>query len=223
MKSESGRRPPLRIAVVEDDPCQMDLICLTLEESPGIEIRGTYRRGKEALLGLAHAQGVDIALIDLNLPDIDGLDLVQALVERGCRQSLVILTANPRVEVALHALRIGALGYVLKDDLSSLVTVLHAVGTGAIVVPPSIAPRVRESLDSLEREVRTPEDDWSELTVREQEILLLLSRGCTYDSIGEMLGIRLGTVQTHVKRLYRKLDVTSKAEAAAEAIRRGLG
>lgn len=233
----------IRIAVVEDDPPQLALVCRTLAAHPDLNVIGAYPNGKEALAALIDPDPAvkiaDVVLLDLGLPDLAGAEVARRLAAQERPPQLVVLTAHGERSKALEALHAGASGYLLKGSLSELPDAVRIAAAGGSIIAPAIARYLLDevrisrrpgdfsgmSLGELARsnslgpgdgEGRTP------LTKREVEVLALLAKGMTYEDAARMLGISLGTIQSHVKSLYRKLEVTSKAEAAAEAVRRGL-
>lgn len=151
-----------------------------------------------------------LAVVDLGLPDGHGTDVIAALAKRNVR--CVAFTIFDDRTAVLGAVGAGAVGYILKDEpVDRLLVQLDECLDGGN----PISSRVARYLFELGR--ATPSE--VALTDREEAVLSCLRRGCTYDECADALGVRLGTVQTHVKNLYRKLDVTTKAEAAAWATR----
>lgn len=232
----------IRVAVVEDDPLQRALAVQILGASSDILVVGAYETGRATLDDLTAAPGrVDVVVVDLGLPDLPGADLARHLVSLPNPPEIVVLTAHGERAMALEALKAGACGYLLKGTPNDLPEAVRIAASGGSVIAPAIArylldevripasdDRGNTSLREFGRETNGAVDstplrgEHPNLTKREREVLALLARGTTYDETARLLGISLGTVQSHVKSLYRKLEVSSKAEAAAEAVRRGL-
>jgi len=235
----------IRVAVVEDDPPQLALVCRTLAAHSDLKVVGAYPNGKEALEALIDpdpaVKHADVVLIDLGLPDLSGAEVARRLALIDRPPQLVVLTAQGERGKALEALHAGASGYLLKGSLSELPDAVRIAASGGSIIAPAIARFLLDevrisrrpgdlagvSLGELARSNHAgpssgDADGRTPLTKREVEVLALLAKGMTYDDAARMLGISLGTIQSHVKSLYRKLEVTSKAEAAAEAVRRGL-
>ncbi|HOY21687.1 MAG TPA: response regulator transcription factor [Cellvibrio sp.] len=162
----------------------------------------------------------DLALIDLSLPDGSGTSVVQALSARFPRCMIVVATLFDDDDHLFPALRAGAQGYLLKDEApEELVKQLRGINEGHPPLSPSIARRL---LSHFRVEPEKPTKEETQLTPREREVLSALARGITIANIGEELGISRYTVGDHVKNIYRKLNITSRAEAALQAKNMGL-
>lgn len=212
----------IRVAVVEDDPAQLAL-AVKLLRSSGFEVVGAWENARSALLGL-EASSADVVVVDLQLPDLPGAELTKQIAAMAKPPAIVVLTAHGERAVALEALKAGASGYLLKGTHEDLAEAVHVAANGGSYIAPAIARYLLDEVRGLRQENNAAEIDEprKDLTKRESEVLTLLAKGLTYEDAARVLGISLGTVQSHVKSLYRKLEVSSKAEAAAEAVRRGL-
>jgi len=236
-----GHGESIRVAVVEDDPHQLALVCRTLAAHSDLHVVGAYPDGRRALAALADpdpaVKHADVAVIDLGLPDMTGAELARRLAAIDRPPEIIVLTAHGERSMALEALRAGACGYLLKGTPGEVPAAVRIAAAGGSIIAPAIArylldevrvarrPGESASLEEAGRSVPNggaEPDGRTPLTRREREVLGLLAKGITYEEAARMLGISLGTIQSHVKSLYRKLEVTSKAEAAAEAVRRGL-
>lgn len=203
----------VRIIVVEDDLGLRDDLAWLLA-SRGFEVAGAFSSAEDALEGLDTAQPPRIALVDLGLPGASGVELIRRLRLLVPSLDSVVLTAFGDDDHVFDALRGGAAGYLLKSATSDeIAESLQEVLQGGAPMSPTIARKVVRSFG-----VSAP----SPLSKRETEVLELLVKGASYPEIGRALGIALGTVQEHIKNVYRKLEVASKAEAAVEAVRRNL-
>ena len=236
-----GHGEAIRVAVVEDDPHQLALVSRTLAAHSDLHVVGAYPDAKRALAALADpdpaVKHADVAVIDLGLPDMPGAELARRLAAIDRPPEIIVLTAHGERSMALEALRAGACGYLLKGTPGEVPAAVRIAAAGGSIIAPAIARYLLDEVRvarrpgesaSLEEAGRSAPNGGAEtdgrtpLTRREREVLGLLSKGITYEEAARMLGISLGTIQSHVKSLYRKLEVTSKAEAAAEAVRRGL-
>ncbi len=163
------------------------------------------------------AGGLDVALVDLGLPDGNGAELFSKIRALNPGAGIVAFTVFDDAPRVFATLRAGARGYLLKSTpLDELPGALAEVAEGGAPLSPTIARMVLDAFAPSTPAKPPP------LSPREREILGLLALGHTYPDVGRALGIRLGTVQGHVKALYEKLRVASKAEAAVEALKLGL-
>lgn len=234
------------MAIIEDEPFQRRVAADLLGEAPDVTVVGTYDSGEAALPALSGG-AADVAIVDLCLPGMGGAEVTRRLRALPRPPEVVVLTAHGDRAQALEALKAGASGYLLKGAPGDLLDAVRVAATGGATIAPAIArfllDEVRvphpesgrqavplRSLGGAPADPREPAssptsepaDGRPALTRREREVLVLLAKGVTYEDAARVLGISLGTIQSHVKRLYRKLEVSSKAEAAAEAVRRGL-
>ena len=195
-----------------------------LLENRSIEVVSSLGDGKEGIR-LAEELNPDIILLDMRMPDPDGLTVLRKLRERKLEMPVVILTTSTDENDLVESLRNGANGYLLKDmEPDALVQSLHEVQSGKTVVAPELAVLLATAVQAGETEPRTePADNpFSELTPRETEILTFLANGQSNKAIARDLGISDGTVKLHVKAILRKLGVHSRVEAAVIAVEKGL-
>lgn len=177
----------------------------------------------ETGIRLAQELQPDIVLLDMRMPEINGLGVLNKLKELGLNMPISMLTTSTEERDLVEALRSGAKGYLLKDmEPDSLVVALRDIKQGKTVVAPTLAPIlakvVQGNVPSTDDE-KTPFED---LTPRETEILGLLAEGQSNKVIARNLGISDGTVKLHVKAILRKLSVHSRVEAAVLAVEHGL-
>jgi DNA-binding NarL/FixJ family response regulator len=195
------------VLVVEDDATTAALICTILAESDfhATNIVNTAREAEEAIA----RRGPDLVLLDVGLPDADGVTVIERARAGGFVKPIVVLTGATRDDEVLRALRAGADGYLFKEDLDhDLVAGLRKVASGGA---PLSAGAARAALLAL----RQRSEQWIVplLTKRELEVLESLSSGGGYAEVARDLGVELNTVRTHVRTLYRKLGVQNRAEA----------
>ena len=173
-------------------------------------------------LGLVSALKFDLALVDLGLPDGSGVDVVASLREHQPECQSVVVTIHDDDEHLFPALQAGAFGYVLKEQARELIAEqLSRMSQGEPPLSPSIARRVIAYFAAQAK----PQKDMIphvQLTDRENEVLLRVAKGFTLPEIGVQLGLSRHTIADYVKQIYRKLNVSSRAEAALEAQRLGL-
>ena len=173
-------------------------------------------------LGLVSALKFDLALVDLGLPDGSGVDVVASLREHQPECQSVVVTIHDDDEHLFPALQAGAFGYVLKEQARELIAEqLSRMSQGEPPLSPSIARRVIAYFAAQAK----PQKDMIphvQLTDRENEVLLRVAQGFTLPEIGVQLNLSRHTIADYVKQIYRKLNVSSRAEAALEAQRLGL-
>lgn len=173
------------------------------------------------------AQRFDLALIDLGLPDGSGVDVVAALREAQPEAQSVVVTIHDDDDHLFPALQAGAFGYLLKEQSrEQLAEQLQRISQGEPPLSPSIARRVIQYFAAQAKSAFQPEAHplmpGVSLTDRENEVLLRVAKGFTLPEIGVQLGLSRHTIADYVKQIYRKLNVSSRAEAALEAQRLGL-
>jgi DNA-binding NarL/FixJ family response regulator len=212
-----GKMPT--VLIVEDD------LRIRAAARKLLEATGRFRVVGEAgavarAVAIARAERPDLMLLDLNLQDGSGIDVLRALSADGKVPMTIVLTIFDDNAHIFDALRAGAMGYLLKEDFVARVTSsLDEVLAGGSPMSPSIARRVLTSFREPAANVATSP---CELTPREREVTQLLAHGSTYDEIGQLLGISTNTVRTFIRSIYEKLHVSSKTEAVREAMRLGV-
>ena len=210
----------ISILLLEDLPeIRAWLSKLVLQVFPDAQIAEAAR--VHDALGLVSAIKFDLALVDLGLPDGSGVDVVGALREHQPETQSVVVTIHDGDEHLFPALQAGAFGYILKEQPRELIIEqLHRISSGEPPLSPSIARRVMAHFAAKGRpQAQMPNVS---LTDRESEVLLRVAKGYTLPEIGVQLGLSRHTIADYVKQIYRKLNVSSRAEAALEAQRMGL-
>jgi DNA-binding NarL/FixJ family response regulator len=201
------------LLVVDDHPVVRDGIVGMVSSDPGIEVLGEASDGREAV-GLARALDPDVVLMDLRMPQLDGVGAIREFARLGIRSRVVVLTTFDGDADVLPAIEAGATGYLLKDaPRDELVRAIRAAAEGDAVLAPSVASR-------LMGRVRAPEA--TALSPRELEVLALVADGATNRTVGARMHVSEATVKTHLLSIYSKLGVGDRAAAVAEGFRRGL-
>ncbi|MBH2015398.1 MAG: response regulator transcription factor [Burkholderiales bacterium] len=215
-----------QILLLEDLPeIRAWLKTLALQVFPGAQISESARI--HDALELVNAVRFDVAMIDLGLPDGSGVEVVQALREKQPDVQSVVVTIHDDDDHLFPALQAGAFGYLLKEQpREQLAEQLHRISQGEPPLSPSIARRVIQYFTAQARLKPVQEPDTVtphvQLTDRENEVLLRVAKGFTLPEIGVQLNLSRHTIADYVKQIYRKLNVSSRAEAALEAQRLGL-
>ena len=193
-----------------------------LLERRGIEV-SVVGNGEDGVR-LAGEIRPDVVLLDLQMPCLSGLDVLQRLRETGFAQPVVMLTTSNDERDLVGSLRCGAQGYLLKDmDPDALVQALHEILAGKTVVTPDLTTVLAKVVQHGGSDSQTRQALFDDLTPRELEILRHLAEGESNKIIARHLGISDGTVKLHVKAILRKLGLSSRVEAAVLAVQRGLG
>ena len=191
--------------------------------SRGIEIAASVDRGEDCV-ELVKDKNPDVVLLDMRMPDINGLGVLRLLRENNLNMPIVMLTTSTEETDLVESLRAGAQGYLLKDmEPDALVIALRDIVAGKTVVAPDLAPVLARAVQGKSEEPQSAESSpFDDLTPRETEILGLLAEGQSNKAIARNLGISDGTVKLHVKAILRKLNVHSRVEAAVMAVEKGL-
>jgi DNA-binding NarL/FixJ family response regulator len=209
------------IVIVDDHPIVRAGMRAILQAAEDIEIVGEGEKGADALRLVADLRP-DVLALDVQLPDINGLEVTRQLREKGTSTAILILTAHDDRQTIFGLLESGAVGYVLKDEaLETLVNAVRTAARGETWLSPAVAGQVvRRAVAGMPSEAAQA---FSALTPREVEVLRLIGRGLDNTAIAQKLVLTKRTVQNHISNIYGKLNVTSRTEAALLAVRHGLG
>ena len=199
---------PIRIILADDHPPLRAGLAAILNSLPDLEVVAEAGSGRE-LMSLQ--EEADVYILDLRMPDGDGLQTIKALLARNASAKVMVLTTYDNEEDIFHALESGARGYLLKDTTKEeLVTAVRRIHQGERYLPQAVAARLADRL------VRPS------LTPRELDVLRLVSRGRTNKEMASAMFISEETVKTHMKALFQKLGVHDRAEAVSVSLQRGL-
>lgn len=209
--------------IVEDRAPLARQLARVLPTFDDLEVVGLFRSGQAAIDGAAAARP-DVVLLDLNLPDVDGIAVAKALKAAPAKVEILIFTVLEDDDKVLEAIRSGASGYLLKgasaDRVAEAIREVHAGGS---VIQPALARRlIKQFLAPAAGSPPTPAVRERVLTDRELEILELIARGMSNAEAARALGLSPGTVRTHLEHIYAKLEVSNRTEAVTQGIRRGL-
>lgn len=218
----------IKVAVVDDHPIVRAGIRAVLGVAAGLRVVGEGACGADALRLVAELRP-DVLILDVNLPDLNGIEVIRRLRDRGDRTPIIILTMHNDSQTVLGVLEAGANGYVVKDDaLDALPEAVRTVADGKTWISPTIARQVVDrALAGAARgtagdvEPGGPGGDADALTPREREVLCLLAQGLDNEAIAGRLVLTKRTVQNHISTIYDKLGVTSRTEALLYAVQRG--
>lgn len=206
--------PDIRIAIVEDDPDIRRLLEETISSEKGFKCDAVFENAEDALKKIP-LLNPDIVLMDINLPGMNGIECVKRLMEICPGIQVMMCTVYEEDEKIFNALLAGATGYIVKKTPpEKLVEAIRELHQGGSPMSASIARRV-VSMMLAHKTVMTEET--SSLTLREKELLHLLSHGYRYKEIAEKLSISIETVRRHTQSIYRKLHVQSRTDAINKA------
>jgi DNA-binding NarL/FixJ family response regulator len=209
----------LKVAIADDHALFRDSL-RSLLEARGHAVVAEARNGKEAV-EVAKRVAPEILLMDLNMPELDGLEATRQIVRDCPGVRVVVLTASDDDDALFHALKAGAQGYLLKNlEAEPFFALLEAAGRGEPALTPSLARRV---LTEFRRPRAEPADDPDALTDREQEVLELMVEGVTSNHrLAKRLAVSENTVKFHVRNILDKLRLHDRAQAVSHALRTGL-
>ena len=209
--------PRVKVVVADDNPLFREGIERAVRERPELELVGSAQEGREALAVIRDQEPV-VAVLDLRLPGLDGLQILNAVTRDGLPTRVLFLSASGDPELVYQAVQGGAAGYFRKEaDRHAILDAIAAVARGRTVIDPELQAGVFEQIRA-----RGTGEDRPILTAREREVLALMAEGLSGPQIADRLIVALPTVKTHQARLYEKLGVSERAAAVAEAMRRGL-
>ena len=208
----------IRVAIADDHSLVRQGLRRYLETAEGIEVVGEASNGVE-LLALVEKESPEIALVDIRMPEMDGLEAARGIRERFPDVGVIMLSAYDDRQFVVEAVRSGARGYVLKArDAEHLIQTVRLVAGGNMVIDPQLVVALAEELSDAKEKDRKADT----LTAREVEVLQLLAFGHTNRDIAEKLFISPDTVKTHLEHIFEKLGASDRTAAVAEALRRRL-
>ncbi len=211
--------PPLRVLVADDHPIFLFGMCQLLDTAPSLTRVGAAASGGEAV-ELAVRHQPDVALLDLHMPDLGGVEATRAIAQRAPSVAVLILTMLDDDDSVFAAIRAGARGYLLKGATpTEVLAAIRAVAGGAAVFGPSIAARIVDHFATT----APAHPELPELTSREREILAFLADGETNATIAERLVLSPKTVRNHVSNIFAKLHVSDRGHAMRRAREAGFG
>lgn len=212
-------RPSIRLVIADDHTLVRESLVAVLTASGGCQVVGQAADGLQAV-ALCTELDPDVAIIDLSMPHLGGLEVVRRLKEGAPRTRALVLTMHEDEEYLLQAVRAGASGFLLKDSpAAELVEAVRNVAAGRGHFGPK-ASRVLAA--QLQHPGRDLEDPYRDLTAREREVFHLIVEGQTTKEIARRLGISAKTAENHRAGVLRKLDARNSADVVRYAVRRGL-
>lgn len=210
---------PISVMIADDHSMVREGIRQILELDGDIKVNAEAGSGKECI-EMLDEKGTDVLLLDINMPNMNGLQVLQYLREKKTNVKVLILTIHNEVEYLVRAVEIGVDGYVLKDsDSSVLKKAIFTVNRGDSFIQPELTPMLKKRLEDKSSGAKRFEEM---LTRREIEVLKLLAEGLFNKEIAYTLSISEKTVKNHVSNIFKKINVSDRTQAAVYAIKHNL-
>jgi DNA-binding NarL/FixJ family response regulator len=203
------------VSIVEDDSITRDSLRTLVQQSPGLRCIGAYGSAEEALEQFPHHPS-DVVLMDINLPNMSGIECVSRLKQKSPGVQVLMLTVYEKPDAVFQALRAGASGYLVKRTApNKLLAAIQDVRAGGSPMTSHIARKVVQYFHQL----GPSQNVTTNLSAREREILEMLANGDLYKEIADQLGISITTVRSHIQHIYEKLHVHTRTEAVAKFLK----
>ena len=213
---------PIRVLLVDDDELMRTGLAAVLSSDPAIEVVAQASTGRLALERI-RVRHPDVVLMDVRMPDLDGIAATRRLLAAAPEVKIIILTTFEQDDYIFGAIDAGASGFLLKRTRpEELLSAIHAVAAGDSLLSPSVTRIVLEHLARQPTSRAQPAHQLAELTPRERQVLELIARGQTNREIAATLVIEESTVKTHIKRILLKLDLRDRIHAVIFAYDTGL-
>jgi DNA-binding NarL/FixJ family response regulator len=210
----------IRVLVADDQAMVRSGFRMLLGNEPDIEVVAEAGNGVEAVQKAARFEPT-VVLMDIRMPDLDGLEATRQIIAADPAARILILTTFDLDEYVYEALRAGASGFVLKDDPpEQLIAAVRTIAAGDALLSPAVTRRVIKQFTRVPRP--EPPRELDELTEREREIFALIAGGLSNAEIGERLYISDTTVKTHITHIFQKLDLRDRVQAVVLAYRTGV-
>lgn len=210
----------IKVLLADDHPAFLEGLKRYLGDQGGLEVVGEARDGEEAV-NLVRDLQPDVAIIDISMPVVNGIEAAGQIKEAFPDIAVLILSAYYDEPYVISAMRAGATGYLVKTvDISEIAAAVRALHAGKTVLDDKATEAVVSRLATSPSDV-SPDEVPQELHQREMEVLLLASKGMSNKEIAKELSISIHTVQTHLSNTFGKLGVSSRTEAALLALRKG--
>ena len=213
---KGSKMSEIRVIIVDDHPVVCTGIRNILEPTMGIKVVGEARSGAEALQLIDEVKP-DVVLLDMKLPDMSGVDVIQRIYKTKSATRVLGLSSYNDREFISQLLNHGASGYLLKEEVPDLI--VDAVRGVAQGEQGWVSRKVAAMLSEI---LSNEKESGMELTARELDVLRLVVEGNTNDQIGIALGISVKTVENHLHTIFQKMDVVSRVEAAVRAVRESI-
>lgn len=218
-----SHEPPVRVVLADDHPVYRGGLELLLSTVEGIDVVGSAATGVAAVARCAELMP-DVIVMDLNMPEMDGVTATRAIRSAQPSVAVVVLTMHDDDESVFSAVQAGARGYLLKGaDQVEIERAIRAVAQGGVIFGPALAERIAAYFAGLRQHPTGAADSFPELTPRELEVLHLVAQGRNNHAIAAELVLSEKTVRNHVSNIFMKLQVADRAQAIVRARDVGMG
>jgi len=208
----------IKILIADDHPVVREGLSAMLSKDPEIQVVGEAENGAQAINKARELQP-DIILMDLRMPEVDGVEAMRQIRVKNPDMKFIVLTTYDNDEYIFKGIEAGARAYLLKDaPREELFEAIRAVYRGESIIQPAVAGKVLDRFAELSRQVQVPEA----LSEREVEVLKLIAKGSANKFIAVSLSIGESTVKTHIQSIFQKLGVGDRTEAVTQAIKKGI-
>ena len=208
------KQPPFHVLLLEDEKPARDHLAAAIEMHPQLQLVAAVATCKEAIALLENKQP-DILVPDLGLPDGCGVQVIRQAKSLYPNTEILVVTMFGDEEHVVEALEAGASGYLLKRQaFEGLADAILSLMRGESAISPEVARFLLKRFNSPQKPEATPNNP---LTERENEVLKWIAKGYSYDEIAGILGLSANTIRTHIRNIYKKLEVNSRSEAVFEA------
>lgn len=205
---------PINIMLVDDHTLLRKGLKMILEKEKMIKVSDEAKDGMEAI-DKALINRVDIIIMDINMPILNGIDTLKRMKDLGISSKIIILTADPRKELIISATKFGAKGYLLKDcEPNNLIKAVQEVYAGRSYIDPSVSNILSYKGEVDDSSYEDINNKITELSKREYEVLIKLAEGLDNKAIGNELYISEKTVKNHITKIFKKLQVNDRVQAA---------
>ncbi len=211
----------LRVLICDDQALIRSGLRMILEAASDVEVVGEAGDGRQAV-ELAKKEEPDVVVMDVRMPEMDGIEATRSIVGNGINTRVLVLTTFDLDEYVYEAIRAGASGFLLKTaEAERLVDAVRTVAAGDALLAPSVTRRLLDSFAARYQQ-RAPLDGLKRLSEREEEVLKLMARGLSNAEIADQLVVSETTVKSHVSSVLRKLNVRDRVQAVVAAYEGGL-
>ena len=202
--------PPIQVLIADDHAIFRQGLATIIDRDPEMQVIAQAENGEQAI-ALFEAHQPDVTLMDLRMPEVEGVAAIAAICAIAKSARIIVLTTYDSDEDIYRGLQAGAKGYLLKEtEPDELLNAIHTVHRGQQYIPPDVGAKLAQRLSN------------PELSERELEVLRSLAQGMSNADIADALSIGEGTVKSHVNRILNKLDVSDRTQAVIVAVKRGI-